>query len=218
MKLNFQIVLSFDLDFTLIDNREGIINSFNYALQKYNLPQSGNEEIVKMIGTPLDEMFSKVTDFDSSLLCSAFREYYSSEGIFQVKLFPGVRDLLKKFKKSFVLGVITSKKEELAIKLLKNLKIASNFDFILGEIEIRKGKTHPDLIQFLLEKYNNYKFVIIGDHLNDKKLAEKLGCPFVGVLTGNHSAHDLKSNITNVKTMLLNSVQELTINKIYSLF
>ncbi|TFG29672.1 MAG: HAD family hydrolase [Promethearchaeota archaeon] len=218
MKLNFQIVLSFDLDFTLIDNREGIINSFNYALQKYNLPQSGTEDIVKMIGVPLDEMFSKVTDFDSSLLCSAFREYYSSEGIFQVKLFPRVRDLLKKLKKSFVLGIITSKKEELAIKLLKDLKIASNFDFILGEIETRKGKTHPDLIQFLLEKYFNYQFVIIGDHLKDKKLAEKLGCPFVGVLTGNHSENDLKSNMNNVKTMILKSVQEITIDKIYSLF
>jgi phosphoglycolate phosphatase len=218
MSENDKIVLSFDLDFTLIDNREGIINSFTYALQKYRLPIIHKSIIEKMIGTPLDEMFSKVSDFEPSLLCSAFREYYDSKGIFQVKLFPGVKDLLKNLKNSFQLGVITSKKEELAIKLLQNLKIADNFNFILGETEGRKSKTHPDLIQFLLETYRGYKFVIIGDHPNDKKLAEKLECPFVGVLTGNHSAKDLESNSTQAKMIILNNIQELNEEKILSLF
>jgi phosphoglycolate phosphatase len=218
MPENNKIVLSFDLDFTLIDNREGIINSFTYALKKYGLPVVNRSTIDKMIGTPLEEMFSQVSDFELSLLCSAFREYYGSKGIFQVKLFPGVKDLLKTLKNYFLLGVITSKKEELAIKLLLNLKIADNFDFILGETEGRKTKTHPDLLQFLLDTYRGYKFVIIGDHPNDKKLAEKLECPFVGVLTGNHSAKDLESNKTQVKMIILNSIQELTKEKIFSLF
>jgi phosphoglycolate phosphatase len=218
MPENNKIVLSFDLDFTLIDNREGIINSFTYALKKYGLPVVNRSTIDKMIGTPLEEMFSQVSDFELSLLCSAFREYYGSKGIFQVKLFPGVKDLLKTLKNYFLLGVITSKKEELAIKLLLNLKIADNFDFILGETEGRKSKTHPDLIQFLLETYRGYKFVIIGDHPNDKKLAAKLECPFIGVLTGNHSAKDLESTNTQVKMIILNSIEELTKEKILSLF
>jgi beta-phosphoglucomutase-like phosphatase (HAD superfamily) len=52
-----KILLSFDLDNTLIDNREGIVNSFNYALKKYNLPALERNKIEKMIGTPLDDMF-----------------------------------------------------------------------------------------------------------------------------------------------------------------
>ena len=60
--------------------------------------------------------------------------------------------------------------------------------------------------------------MIVGDHPNDKKLAEKLECPFVGVLTGNHSAKDLESNKTQVKMIILNSIQELTKEKIFSLF
>jgi len=213
-----KIILSFDLDFTLIDNREGIINSFTYALQKYGLPVIHKSIIEKMIGTPLEEIFSSVSDFEPSLLCSAFRDYYGSKGIFQVSLYSGVKDLLKTLKRSFLLGVITSKKEELAIKLLQNLKIADYFDFILGETEGRKSKTHPDLIQFLLETYRGYKFVIIGDHPNDKKLAAELECPFIGVLTGNHSAKDLESTNTQVKMIILNSIEELTKEKILSLF
>ena len=55
------IVLSFDMDFTLIDNREGIINSFKYALQKKNLPDMDDLELERTIGMPLTEVFSQIT-------------------------------------------------------------------------------------------------------------------------------------------------------------
>lgn len=218
MKQNYNIILSFDLDFTLVDNSEGIINSFAYALQKYDLPPVDKSTIKSMIGTPLDDMFSKFTDFNSTLLCSAFREYYGSKGISQVKLFPGVKDLLKILKKNFLLGAITSKEEALAIKFLQNLDIAKYFDFILGETESRKSKTDPQLIQYLIKKYKNYRFVIIGDHPNDRKLAETLECPFIGVLTGHHSAMELESENIYLKTLILNSVREITSHKILNLF
>ncbi len=44
-KKNVDIILSFDLDNTLIDNREGIVSSFNYALNKFNLPELEKSEI-----------------------------------------------------------------------------------------------------------------------------------------------------------------------------
>ncbi|GAG93172.1 unnamed protein product, partial [marine sediment metagenome] len=86
MKYN-KIVLSFDLDFTLIDNKEGIIDSFKYALKKYNLPELSASEIEKTIGMPLNDVFARISSMNPSILTSAFREYYSSEGIYQVRLF-----------------------------------------------------------------------------------------------------------------------------------
>ena len=64
MKENNRIVLSFDLDNTIINNREGIVNSFNYALNKYKIPERDPLLIERMIGTPLHEMFTKITDFN----------------------------------------------------------------------------------------------------------------------------------------------------------
>ena len=212
-----EVILSFDLDFTLIDNREGIINSFKYALKKYDIPLIDNKEIEKMIGTPLDSMFARISDLEPSLLTSPFREYYGSEGIYQVKIFPGVIGLLEELKeKKFILGVITSKKEEMAVKLLKNLKIANYFEFILGETENIRSKTDPKLKELLFDNYPAHSFVIVGDHLNDRALAEMLECPFIGVLTGFHSAEQLKKDAkTNIK--ILNSVREITPKMIYSL-
>ncbi len=219
MKNYKKIVLSFDLDFTLIDNREGIINSFNYALKKYKLPPVDKIKIEKMIGTPLDLIFAAFSKkLSPSKLSTAFREYYSSKGIYQVKLFPGVSNKLEEFRKhSIVLGIITSKKQEMAVKLLKYLEIDIYFDYIIGETDNIKSKTDPKLKSYLFNKYPDYKFIIIGDHPSDRKLAEMLSYPFIGVLTGNHTEKELREDI-ELKMLILNNVNELTIEKIYSLF
>jgi len=211
------ILLSFDLDNTLINNKEGIVNSFNYALKRYKIPPLEGLEIEKMIGTPLDDMFKEVSDINPQKLSSVFREYYGEKGICQASLLPGVKEKLEELKqKSFTLGVITSKKHEMAVRITKYLGIYSYFEYILGESENIKSKLDPNLKKYLLNKYKDYKIIIIGDHPKDKALAESLLAPFIGVLTGNHGAEELQQ-ISNVKTLIINSVKELNPNLIYSL-
>ena len=212
------IILSFDLDFTLINNREGILNSFKYALNKYDLPNVDDESIEEMIGIPLNDMFSKFTSIDPSILSRAFREYYGREGIYQVKLISGAREKLLELKKnSFVLGVITSKKQEMAIKLLKFLELDSLFNYIIGENESIKSKLDPELKKILHSTYPNHHFVIIGDHPKDRMLSEMLNCPFIGVLTGTHSKPNLKRN-GDKKHLIFKSVRDITPEHILSLF
>ena len=219
MEITKKIVLSFDLDNTLINNRKGIINSFNYALKKFNFPKMESITILKMIGTPLEEMFASVSNLNPSILAKAFREYYGTKGIYQSKLLPGVKKKLLELKEyNFSLGIITSKKQEMAEKIVKYLKIYSFFDYILGETEDRKilGKLDPKLKEILLINYPNNKFIIIGDHPKDVMLSNNLNCPFIGVLTGNHSAHQLKE-YKDGDLIIINSIKELTIDKIKSL-
>jgi phosphoglycolate phosphatase len=211
------ILLSFDLDNTLINNKEGIVNSFNYALKRYKIPTLEGLEIEKMIGTPLDDMFKEISDINPQTLSAVFREYYGVQGIYQASLLPGVKEKLEELKqKSFTLGIITSKKHEMAVKITKYLGIYSYFEYILGESENIKSKLDPNLKKYLLNKYKDYKIIIIGDHPKDKALAEILLAPFIGVLTGNHAAGELQQN-SKVKTVIVNSVKELNPNLIYSL-
>jgi len=181
-----KILLSFDLDNTLINNREGIVNSFNYALKKYNVPTIERLEIEEMIGTPLDDMFKGVSDFNSQKLSSAFRKYYSEKGIYQGCLLPGVKETLEELKqKDFTLGVITSKRQDLAVQITKILGIFNYFEYVIGESENIKSKLDSNLKNYLLKKYSEYNIVIIGDHTKDRALAENINAPFIGVLTGN---------------------------------
>jgi len=210
------IILSFDLDNTLINNRKGIVKSFNYALNNFNHPKMKKNEIEKMIGIPLDKMFEKVSDFNPKLLSSVFREYYGKKGIFQAKLLSGVRQKLDELKSyNLMLGIITSKKQEMAVNVIKYLKIFSYFDYIIGESEQIKSKLDPNLQNYFLKNYPDYKIVIIGDHPKDKALAETLNSPFIGVLTGHHNAEELSEN-SIVKTHIIKSVRELTIEIIES--
>ena len=212
-----KILLSFDLDNTLIDNSEGIVNSFNYALKKYNLPALERNKIERMIGTPLDDMFEEISNINPKKLSRVFREYYGKKGIYQANLLPGVREKLDELKrKNFTLGVITSKKQEMAIKIVQILGIFDFFEYVIGESKQIKSKLDLNLKILLREKYKGYKFVIIGDHPKDKALAENINAPFIGVLTGHHSAAELEQN-SSVKTQILSSVKEIKPNMIYSL-
>lgn len=218
MEKKKNIILSFDLDNTLINNRKGIVNSFNYALKKYNIPTLERIKIEKMIGTPLNDMFREVSDINPQELSSAFREYYAEKGIYQGRLLAGVKEKLEELKQnSFTLGVITSKKQELAVKITKILGIFKYFEYVIGESENVKSKLDPNLTKHLQNKYRDYRIVIIGDHPKDMALAENLNAPFIGVLTGNHSAEELRRGNT-AKTLIIKSVKELFPNLIYSLF
>jgi len=217
MRDNSNIVLSFDLDNTLIDNKDGIIDSFNYTLREYNLKEKSRIEIEKMIGIPLNDMFTKVCDFDPSEMSKIFRKYYTIKGISQAKLLSGVKEKLKELKKySFTLGIITSKKQEIAVKVIKFLKIQKYFEYILGESHEIKSKNDPKIKELLNKMYPGYKFIVIGDHPKDAILSTNLNCPFIGVLTGFHSSDDLRSYAQN-NHLIINSVQDLAIEEIYSL-
>ncbi len=219
VKKSKNIVLSFDLDNTLINNRDGIVASFNYALNKHNLPILEKTEIEHMIGTPLNEMFDSVSNYDSSKLVIAFREYYGTKGIYQASVLPGIKSKLKElYELPFTLGIITSKKQEMAKRILEILKIQKYFDYIIGETENTKelGKLDPKLKLMLEKNYPEYYIIIIGDHPKDVILSNNLNCPFIGVLTGNHSAEQLKA-IKKGKVQIINSVSDLTIDLILSL-
>jgi phosphoglycolate phosphatase len=215
-----QIVLSFDLDNTLIDNREGIVNSFKYALNKHKLPVLNKNELEKTIGIPLYEVFQNICDFDPNKLITAFREFYSKKGIFQGKLLSGIREKLEELKDhGFILGIITSKKQELAVRITKILDIFKYFEYIIGETDDVKSKLDPNLKKQLFQNYPINQFIVIGDHQKDKALAFNLKVPFIGVLTGNTSATELseRSQINDSRIIILNSVSDITPDIIYNL-
>ncbi|MFX1325164.1 MAG: HAD family hydrolase [Promethearchaeota archaeon] len=218
MKKKVKPILSFDLDYTLINNRKGIVNSFNYALKKFNLPELNNSIIEKMIGLPLNNMFAKFTDINPSKLSFTFREYYITRGIYQSKLLPGVKKKLRELKSNnYSMGIITSKKQNIAIKIVEYLRIEGFFDYILGETDQIKNKLDPNLARLLLEKYPEGDFIIIGDHPKDALLAKSLSCPFIGVLTGFHTAKQLKDSRGNEEsTLILRGIRKLSIDMIES--
>ena len=91
----------FDLDGTLSDLSQGIINSIIYALEKYDVNDYDMPLLRKFLGPPLHESFEKFMGFDKEKSLQAvkfYREYFSSKGLFENEIYGGVSDLLQNLK------------------------------------------------------------------------------------------------------------------------
>jgi len=211
------IYLSFDLDNTLINNHIGIINAFNYAMQQHAKETIPPNYIKRMIGMPLHEMFAKILNDSTDKYVEAFREFYSKIGIYQGKLINGAKKKLDELKtRGFHMGVLSSKKHEMVVRIIDILGISKYFELSLGETKDQKKKYDPIVKSVITNKFPDKKIVIIGDHINDVKVAEMLKSPFIGVLTGTTKKRQLKKGIS-VPYKILKSVKKIKPKVIYSL-
>ena len=88
----------FDLDGTIIDSKEGIINAFEYALKKFNIEIQDRTKLEQFIGPPLIETFInyyKFTEEQANQAIKEYREFYRKTGVLQNQLYPGIKQLIQ---------------------------------------------------------------------------------------------------------------------------
>lgn len=162
----------FDLDGTLSNPIEGILNSLRYALQGLgiqNLPESVPEEF---IGPPLQHGFQTVYQLDNEATHKAvalFRKYYGSKGLFENRIYEGIPQLLASLQASgYRLFVATSKLEKYARLILEHFEIDNCFLDLAGA-DYAGTRTKASLIVSLMEKHQLIKTetVMIGDTAYD---------------------------------------------------
>ncbi len=208
---NYKNIL-FDVDGTLLDSKEGIINSYKYALSHFGISIEEDEVLYKLIGPPLREAFSKYYKFneeDTELAVKLFREYYKEKGLFQNKLYEGITILLEdlsKLNKNLIIA--TSKAEVITRKTLQNLGIYKYFSFVCGSTLDGTRSKKSQIIQYVLEKNNLEKdsCVMIGDTFYDVIGAKETNIDSIGVLYGYGTYDELKKENP---TYIIESIREL---------
>ena len=102
-------IILFDLDGTLTDPKEGITKSVQHALQAYGIDEPDLDKLCPFIGPPLSDSFKEYYGFSEAQAREAighFHEYFTKQGMFENKVYPGITHLLKKCRDC---GVITSR-------------------------------------------------------------------------------------------------------------
>ena len=95
------INLLFDLDGTIIEPQEGILNSIRHAAQKMGVEIPATTEMHQFIGPPIMDSFQSKLSLnyeDAMEAVSYFRKYYRTTGIHQHQLFHYVEQLLNNLK------------------------------------------------------------------------------------------------------------------------
>ena len=108
----------FDLDGTLTDSGEGIINCAVYALEQLGLPVPPRDAMGVFVGPPLWDTFEKfgVPKDKTDEAVRIFRSRYVPVGKFENTPYPGIGETLSELKRQGCrLYVATSKPETTAI-------------------------------------------------------------------------------------------------------
>lgn len=203
--------LFFDLDGTLTDSSEGIINSIIYALEKMNVDIKDKAILKKFVGPPLMDSYKKYYGFnqeEAELGLKLFREYFSVKGIFENRLFDGIYDLLEQLYNAGVeLVLATSKPDVYAEQILEHFEIKKFFTHISACPMEEADTTKLDIIKGALKMTsvkNKEEILMIGDTFLDVNGAKECGLDSIGVLYGTDGPEELK-----VATYIAKDVEEL---------
>ena len=186
----------FDLDGTLTDSGEGIINCATLALEHFGLPVPSREEMRVFVGPPLDQTFIKygVPAEKAQEAIEVFRSRYRTVGKFENFPYPGIREALQTLKEQgHRLFVATSKPEVLANEVLGHFALAEFFEQIAGATLDGSRSHKADVITYLLSLTGDVgQTLMVGDTAFDVTGAAAHGIPTIGVSWGYGKVEDME--------------------------
>ena len=179
----------FDLDGTLVDTSEGIIESVQYTASVMGWQAISMDKLQSFIGPPLTWSFIKqyqCNEDDAKLATKIFRQYYQEEALFKAKVYNGVYSVCEEFKtKEIQISVATNKPDRFAKKILEYFKLARYCKTIYGADEYGKLKKEDLILNCVKDMVASLEeTVLVGDTSNDAKSAEEAGVHFLAVTYG----------------------------------
>ena len=211
-----QKAVLFDLDGTLTDSGEGIINCAQYAFQQMGYPVPPREEMGVFVGPPLWGTFEQfgIPKERTDEAVHIFRSRYIPIGKFENKPYDGIRELLEALgEQGWTRYVATSKPEETAKEILDHFDLAKYFDRICGA-SIEKGLYEKDqVIAFLLYGTKDDVKIMVGDTKYDVLGAKVHGIPTIGVSWGYGDVEEMRAAgaaaIVNTPEELLGQLRKM---------
>lgn len=179
-------ILLFDLDGTLIDSTQAILESFVNASLFFGYNFKGREEEIQaLIGSPLREMFVKMglPQGEIEECVKLYRSNYERIYLQKTILLPKVMDSFKTLPSSYLLGVVTSKSSFFSKKILENLGMIKYFFRIVGIDDVKEPKPSAEPIFKALEglEYDKSQVYMIGDTFFDMQSAKNADVVGIGV-------------------------------------
>jgi len=202
------VIILFDLDGTLIDSTEAILESFHNAYDFFNEKHPSDEEIKALIGHPLDVMFSRlgidqerVWDF-----VNVYKEHYRKISTQKTVLLPHAREAVELASSFAKLGIVTTKTGKYSRVLMEHFGLMDKFEVLIGRENVEHPKPHAEPILKALEVFDikDKNIWMIGDTELDLISADAAGINSIGVLSG----YDTKERLQKFTNNIFNDTYE----------
>ncbi len=220
MKYN-KLVL-FDIDRTLIEGSSAHINAFSRAIERvhgikvtldFRLDGLTDIQIImKMLekkGLEKETISSKIHECIREIV----KEYLVNSYAENMKLLPGVKDLLEELRnQNILIGLVTGNIEDIAWHKLERAGIREYFS--LGGFG-NEGFNRKDLIKVAIEKAEKMfdfthhdNIFLVGDIPLDIKAGKEAKVTTIGVATGIFSKEDLEKAGANFVLSILKDIDD----------
>jgi len=177
-------VILFDLDGTLIDSTDAILDGFRHTFERFKKKYPGDEEVKKLIGLPLDVMFENLGVKENVWdYVDTYKKRYREISKEKTVLLPNAKEAIKEAKDFARLGIVTTKTGLYSKELLEHFGVMDDFEVLIGREHIQNPKPHPEpvLKALHLMKANKEGAWMIGDTCLDMVSAKEAGINYVGV-------------------------------------
>jgi len=186
----------FDLDGTLIDSIELILNSARYACEKLERECPSESEWMAGIGIPLFTMFGRYARDrdDCAALIAAYREYQLANHDRLIRCYDDVVSTVSALKdRGHELAIVTSKSEALAMRGLAHVGLARFMDTVVGCDCSSRHKPDPEPVRIALHRLAcaPEEAIFLGDSVHDIHAGNAAGVTTIAATWGAFKRPDL---------------------------
>lgn len=175
----------FDLDGTIVDTNELIVQSFLHSLEGETPEPVSRELIIPNMGRPLVEQMEFFTGRkEVEALIQKYRTFNLAKHDELVKEFPHVRTVMEKLHQNGIkIGIVTSK---IRVTTLMGLKLCGLDSFVSSIVtvdDVKEAKPSPEGIFAALKELGSSpdQAMMVGDSHYDIEAAQNAGVTSVGV-------------------------------------
>jgi phosphoglycolate phosphatase-like HAD superfamily hydrolase len=182
----------FDLDGTLMDTDDQAVQSLARRLKKWRFtnPQHTARSLIMATEPPGNALMTliDILGLDNALL-GLTRRLRRCRGLHNepdFPIMPGVKDMLERLSRRYILGVVTTRGQREAETFLDQHGLRSYFQVVVTRETTWRLKPHPEPLRFAARALNvpSERCVMVGDTTVDMRAARNAGATAVGVLCG----------------------------------
>lgn len=193
----------FDLDGTLTDSKEGIVNCVRYAIEQLGDPVPPEDTLLRFIGPPLQESFAVFCGYGPEKIeraAALYRARYKPVGQFENLAAPGAAEMLSRLKeKGRILALASSKPEHLCVSICQRFGFTPSLSVIAGSPP-SGDRTKADVIRGVMDQLgltdgDRGSVLMVGDRKYDVLGARECGVDCLGVdFFGYAAPHELEDH------------------------
>jgi len=207
------VTILFDLDGTLIDSTEAILESFHRSFRLLGGTPPDDEAIKALIGHPLDAMYRDlgVESDRVETYVQTYKAHYRVISRAKTHLLPGAKEAIEEAAAFARLGVVTTKTARYSKELLEHMGVMDAFEVLIGREDVTHPKPHPEPVYRAIEamQVDTSGCWLVGDTRLDAGAAAAAGIGCVGVLSGYDGREQLETLTPHICDNALEAVRFL---------